>query len=540
MGFRTDLGRWGLLVVIGAVAASCGGGGASSSSGSTESFTGGGSGGSTASGSDVDARSLAIGDSVFFSFNSGNDAALTFDNTANPDAEYLLIINTANSDEGFSFALSGGISSATSELNGRVEEIADDPDGTGDFHRQLRQWEDELANTFTPLSENFSLHSRTHSAISEGSSRSFKVLSSLSNTSSCTTITATAELVTEHFVLYSDSACPLSESEIASFSYYDAVASGMQDLIGEPSDVDDNGVFYLIATCAINNLGASSGGFVTGFFFAGDLYDRSDYSCSNEAEIIYMDVPDPSASYGSVALSQTFWKENLATTVPPHELQHLISYNQHVLVGGGSSETSALNETLSHLFEDYAQSSNLDVVSNENPSRAERFLSSPNEISLLAGTDLAQRGGGYLFVRYLCEQANLGNLSSLSNCDELLSELVQTDSRGIDNIEQVTGTDFETLFSNFALTLGVSNRNLTTDSRYNFLAFNLYDESFDDNRGTDFTGPATSSYSNSDFSIEGNSMIFLSITADIVGDNNVIDIDGGSGAAPYGHLVRVQ
>jgi hypothetical protein len=51
--------------------------------------------------------------------------------------------------------------------------------------------------------------------------------------------------------------------------------------------------------------------------------------------------------YIGLAAEDSFFESLLA-----HEFQHLISYNQHVLVHDGMSEISSINKAMSHVAED--------------------------------------------------------------------------------------------------------------------------------------------------------------------------------------------
>ena len=72
---------------------------------------------------------------------------------------------------------------------------------------------------------------------------------------------------------------------------------------GNPSDVDGNGRIILLFTGEVNKLtpADSPGGFVGGFFFAGDYFPKTgpvDQSCteSNNGEIVYLLAPDPTGT----------------------------------------------------------------------------------------------------------------------------------------------------------------------------------------------------------------------------------------------------
>jgi len=81
--------------------------------------------------------------------------------------------------------------------------------------------------------------------------------------------------------------------------------------------------------------------------------------------------------------------------------------------------------------------------------RANRFLGAPSDVSLIVNTgqgSLGERGAGWMFARYLRDQA--GN-------DEVLAELTQTTRLGIANVESVTGSNWEGLFSDWHAAIAV-------------------------------------------------------------------------------------
>ena len=121
---------------------------------------------------------------------------------------------------------------------------------------------------------------------------------------------------------------------------------------GRESDIDANGKVIFLLTDAVNDLSGSctGGSIILGFFYGGDLLPRSGGNPgSNEAEIFYGLVPNTT---GGCAVSLNFVKQQIAP-VFIHEFQHMISYNQHVLVRPGvSGEEVWLNEGLSHFAEE--------------------------------------------------------------------------------------------------------------------------------------------------------------------------------------------
>lgn len=502
-----------------------------------------GEGQNTSSSYDVNAQNMAIGDSISFPFDSSNNATLTF----NPDdnGDYILsvyTIDTDNNNNSFTFSLDGNSSNHSliegSNPNNRLSERESHQDDLG-FEAMLRHDESELAQT-EPIPQK-SLNANERSArvdnVSLGDTREFCVLDDINSNSSCTTVVGEAALIMSNLIVYTDPSCPLEDNEVENYQELDDLSEMLKTMTGGWSDIDNNGKFIILPTCVVNGLGALSQGFVTGFFYARDLYCNTENS--NCGEVLYVNIPDPDADYGSAAISHEFWRENFQKIVAQHELQHLISYNRHVLENGSQSEDSFFNESISHLVEDLTLDGS-DSVSAENPSRGARYLGAISTTSLFAGTNIAQRGGGYLFLRYLYEQANLGNIPGVTDGRDLISKLIDSDEHGVDNIESVTGVNIDDLLGRFFLTLAVSNRELTDSDLFNFVGFDLYRERFSNNRGTTFSGPAIELFDTSDFEIGSNTATYISISAeDIAASGGLITINGGTGN-PRAHLIKLN
>ncbi|MEO8636334.1 MAG: hypothetical protein ABI587_13760 [Gemmatimonadales bacterium] len=252
-----------------------------------------------------------------------------------------------------------------------------------------------------------------------GDQRSFKVC----QTTSCTSfvsVGATARFIGVHGAIFLDDTVPAggySQAEIDSigglFEQYlypiDTTAFGRE------SDIDGNGVVIILLTDRINALSpncAQSGQVITGYFFGLDLLADPN---SNGGEIFYSMVPDPTRP---TCFGKAFARKTLGGTFI-HEFQHMISYNRHVLLGGGEAEETWLNEGLSHLAEElggrqvpdaFCPTTNcLTQFSRGDLLNAYDYLRSPESQALIeAGTStgtLQERGANWLFVRWLADQS---------------------------------------------------------------------------------------------------------------------------------------
>jgi len=204
-------------------------------------------------------------------------------------------------------------------------------------------------------------------------------------------------------------------------------------------------------------------GYVGGYFFGGDIdpYFRRFF---NSAEIFYSIVPDPAATL-SCAHSVSQVKTNLPVTFV-HEFQHMISYNQHVLLRGGQAEILWLNEGLSHYAEERGGRSFLPLPAGDSTfcffvrgdlNDAGQYLANP-ESHFLVDTSgiggLAERGAYWLFVRYLVD--HFGGTGALADADAFTRTLVQTGFTGAANVTRHTNASFTDLVSRWTFANWVS------------------------------------------------------------------------------------
>jgi hypothetical protein len=295
-----------------------------------------------------------------------------------------------------------------------------------------------------------------------GDVRSFKVCANL-DCASLDTVTATAQYVGQHAAIYVDDAVPAN-----GFTPTDLSQIGQQfdaDLypvdhtaLGSESDIDNNGVVIILLTPKVNALIGKPDcqtSFVTGFFFGADI-DPLFRARYNNGEVFYGFVPDPLGQV-SCAYSKTLVRRAIVVTFI-HEFQHMISYNQHVLVRGGTTEILWLNEALSHLAEElggrHYDSLGMDTTASQfligDLYNAGKYLMNPSAVAMVTDSppgDLPQRGGAWLFVRYLTDRFGTQTTPHA---------LVNTSLRGAANVAQVAGVAFPTLLGRWALAVYTS------------------------------------------------------------------------------------
>lgn len=273
-------------------------------------------------------------------------------------------------------------------------------------------------------------------------------------------VTARVRSVGAHVAIYVDTLAPangLDSAQIDSLrQVFDTHVYAVDtSAFGSVSDIDGNGVVIAVMTPLVNSLVSAAqcqaGGFVAGFFDPADL-DPSTAAQHNDGEIFYTIVADPN---GAVSCAHTVADvESFLPGTFLHELQHVISFNQHVLIRGGNLEDLWLDEALSSLAEELGARSFLpDSASFENfvfpdLDNAYTYLSDPGDHFLLQTSDtiLADFGAGWLYARYLVDQFG----------DSITNKLEQTVLTGTDNVVAQTGVPFTTTATRWALANWVS------------------------------------------------------------------------------------
>ena len=343
------------------------------------------------------------------------------------------------------------------------------PQSAAGFHRMLRRRERMLSEDPSEIVFNNGRIAPSNAPPPVlGEQRSFKVCTSRQCNAFVDAL-ATAKAIGQRVAIFVDNDVPAggyTDPELTEvgnlFDDYlypiDTVAFGRE------SDVDDNGVVVVLLTHRVNQLSpdcGSTGSVVLGYFFGADLLPRSPGNPgSNEAEIFYGLVPDPnnpdcriSAGFASSRLPATFI----------HEFQHMISFNQHVLVRRGSSEDTWLNEGLSHFAEELggrqipatkcpvSGSCVQDFIQGDLENGFE-YLAAPEDHFLIepgsSSGELAERGANWLFVRWMVDHFAGDTLLGT----DLTRRLVATRLTGSANVEAQTNTGFDVLVPEWQMT----------------------------------------------------------------------------------------
>ena len=343
------------------------------------------------------------------------------------------------------------------------------PPSASEFHRMLRLRERALTEGSSELLfKNGRMTPSSTAPPVPGEQRIFKVCTSR-ECDEFIDAAATAKAVGQRVAIFVDNDAPAggyTDPELTEvgnlFDDYlypiDTVAFGRE------SDVDGNGVVIVLLTHRVNELTpncASTGSVVLGYFFGADLLPRSVANPgSNEAEIFYGLVPDPLNS--SCDISAAFARSRLPATFI-HEFQHMISFNQHVLVRGGTSEDTWLNEGLSHFAEELG---GRQIPNTECPvsgscvhdfiqgdmENAFEYLATPEDHFLIepgsSSVELAERGANWLFVRWMAD--HFANDTLLGT--DFTRRLVATRLIGEANVEAQTNIGFDVLVPEWQMT----------------------------------------------------------------------------------------
>ncbi|HPA45316.1 MAG TPA: hypothetical protein PK395_06075 [bacterium] len=274
-------------------------------------------------------------------------------------------------------------------------------------------------------------------------------------------VSATLRYSGTHAAIYVDNAIWLqSESPVGQATVngqgeiFDTVTyPGLSSVFGNPGDLNGDGQVAILFTTAAAGAGDSS-------FYAGDLFEAGGWSgLTNSMELLYVCPPNTP--------ERTIAPEDLAGNIA-NAFQQLVNFRYHVILFGNRDflnvEENWLNAGLSMLAEDYAGSARV-----KNPKFTEKFLSSTDSINIvttLVPND-TQRGGAYLFCRYLTDRYG----------DGIVRKLVRTGNQGIENVEAATGISYMELIKDWSRAVFLSDLGITHHPRFNYQTFASLDTS---------------------------------------------------------------
>lgn len=389
--------------------------------------------------------------------------------------EYVVVVQSVSGGPNRSaqFRLAGEALMAAPASFLAVARQAEPPSPVEQFHTMLREREAAAALEPRPPGAPLQLNA-TATPPTVGDIRNFKVCSTLTCAPPMVDVSGIAKAVGQKVAVYVDATAQssVSQADLDSLvTVFDQRIFALDEAaFGEASDRDQNGVVMVLMTPQINRLVTAqqcvTSGFVAGYFFGNDLAPSRDLDVnSNHGELFYTIVPDPTGVYScshSVARVR-----QLTPVVFVHELQHMISFNYHVLIPNastGRTEVLWLNEALSHYAEElggrtYLPGDNATFSSylSGNVRNAYTYMSGTGEhylVAIFGSGTLGERGAGWLFIRYLVDQ--MAADTTMAAWHTVTRALVQTTEIGTANIEALTGMTFEQTVSRWGLALWVS------------------------------------------------------------------------------------
>jgi hypothetical protein len=421
--------------------------------------------------SKVSPTSLAVGDHTII--DAAQTACIRLPAAGGGGAEYAYIALatdgqvsesgvTADYELQSSPAASAGVASGPRAALGSAR----GPDAAAAFHTHLRARERALSEVRVSVQLDRGVLSATvPTPPSLGDQRSFEVCAT-TDCSDFVPATATAKVIGQRVAIFLDDSVPANGytqpdldkvGQLFDTQLYPIDTTAF----GRESDLDNNGVVIVLLTPRVNALAPAcnaTGTVILGYFYGLDLLPSEPHS--NDGEVFYGLVPDPANSACDIS------KDFATSFLPPvfiHEFQHMISFNQHVLMRQGTSESTWLNEGLSHFAEELGGRLIPDAecqpafISCEDQfiagdvDNASEYLTDTESSFLIEPTNstgtLAERGANWLFVRWLADHF----AATQPTGKELTQALVQTSREGSANVEAVTHANFSTLVSQWQL-----------------------------------------------------------------------------------------
>jgi len=116
----------------------------------------------------------------------------------------------------------------------------------------------------------------------------------------------------------------VSQAQKLADVYEEHVYNQIKDAFGDIEDMDGNGKVIFLLLDIVDG-GSVSGGYIAGYFDSTHMYSRNTYTCSNETDMLFIDV-NPGTT------------ENCRSTMA-HELQHLINFSETVSKGRSQKDT---------------------------------------------------------------------------------------------------------------------------------------------------------------------------------------------------------
>jgi hypothetical protein len=271
---------------------------------------------------------------------------------------------------------------------------------------------------------------------------------------------------------------------------------------GNPTDIDGNGRVILLFTGEVNKLtpASSTGGFVGGFFFAGDYFPKtgpSGQSCaeSNNAEIMYLLSPDPTGKYGNVRSASSVRQGTRGTI--PHELEHMINAgNRYFNTAAAAFEDNWLDESLAHIaeeavgrvsrgftdlqtltFQDMLPAGNqaarddFNAFFFQNFARLSYWMARPDTssgISSNSDANLSSSGADWAIGRYAADNYSNGDVRAFTR------KLAAGPDNGVKNFTTVAGASLDTLMAGWLVSMYADHFGIPgLNAKYQYRSYNF-------------------------------------------------------------------
>lgn len=386
------------------------------------------------------------------------------------DREYLVVPYAGNGAEAHA-GVSAGFQLRTDRVAPLVASraptagLAGPSDGAEAFHLGLRQAEAALARSPVAALSRMAPPAALRGPPTVGEVDQFNVCRNSACTSTAA-VTATVRYVGTDGVIYLDNDMPagaqaLTNDDLATLGeLFDTYLHPIDTTaFGRASDIDGDQRIAIVITDQVNDLSTDcTNGRVVGYFFGGDLL--TGHPGGNAREVFFAFAPKPPSGTCPEVTRNTALR--LLPPVLIHELQHMISFNQHVLRRGREDEAIWLNEALSHFAEELghrlipdaecpASASCFAQFATGNIQNAYLYLEDPEATFLVAprtpGPTLAGRGAGWLFVRWVADHFATDSIKGTS----ITRALLNGNAAGSANVAAATGTTFANLTGEWLL-----------------------------------------------------------------------------------------
>ena len=281
------------------------------------------------------------------------------------------------------------------------------------------------------------------------------------------TVTATVRHISARAIIYTDDASPVggftdAEFQVIAKEFDDLIYPTDVDYFGTPLDLDENSRVVILYTPEVNKLtpAGNPGGFVGGFFFAGDLFPSATCPQTNRAEIFYALAPDPAGTINGNVRTVDQVRQGTRGTLA-HEFEHMINASERIRHPVTAAlEAIWLDEALAHFAEDlngrvlrglnetgnytFDQLTNNGSAVNDfnafffqNFARFQRYAQNPgpnSPTSRFSDSSLADRGASWSLLRYAADHHAPGG-----NIKAFIKSLIPGPDTGVVNLRSKAG-----------------------------------------------------------------------------------------------------